>query len=294
MYSEIFAVIAPIFICALLGYIWGRSGQPFDNEFVSRIVMWIGVPCLIIGKLSEVELSLQLIQDVAVAWIIVMALTAVMAWILSRLSGLDPRTYLLPMVYGNTGFVGLPLTFFAFGSEGLAIALVIFSIMMVSHFSLGIAYINKRPVFSSFAKSPVFYAVVVAITLIIFNLKLPIWLQNTFSILVGFPIPLMLITLGVSLSQLRVRDFSMSLRIACGRLLIGFAIGWLVSEMLALEGMIRGVVIIQSAMPVALFNYLLAHQFKREPEQVASSVVLSTLLSFISLPLLIWFTLQQI
>jgi predicted permease len=291
MYNEIFAVISPVLICSLVGYFWGRTGQPYDNEFITRLVMWVGVPCLIIGKLTEVQLSVALIKDVSLAWLAVMAVNLAGAWMLCKSSKMDPRTYMLPIVYGNTGFVGLPLALFAFGPEGLAIALIIFAIMIMSHFTLGVAYLTRHSMILSLLKAPVFYAVILAIVLVMFDLTLPKWLHNTVSILGGFPVPLMLITLGVSLSQLRVRDFPMSLRIACGRLALGFVAGLVIAELLSLEGVVRGVVIVQATMPLALFNYLLAHQYKREPAQIAGSVVLSTLISFATLPLLIWYVL---
>lgn len=65
--------------------------------------------------------------------------------------------------------------------------------------------------------------------------------------------------------------------------------GLLVVELLALEGVARGVVLIQSAMPVAVFNYLFAERFNRQPEAVAGMVVVSTTLSFFTIPaLLLW------
>ena len=99
-------------------------------------------------------------------------------------------------------------------------------------------------------------------------------------------IPMMLITLGVSLSQLRVRDAGGGLVFAAARLLLGFGVAWLVCELAGVEGVLRGVILIQSTMPVAVFNYLLAQTYRQGPETVAAMVVFSTLLSFLTWPLL--------
>ena len=74
-------------------------------------------------------------------------------------------------------------------------------------------------------------------------------------------------------------------------LILGFSIGLLTVEVLQLEGIIRGVVIVESAMPVAVFNYLLAARYERHPEDVAGAIVISTLISFLTMPALIIFAL---
>jgi predicted permease len=75
------------------------------------------------------------------------------------------------------------------------------------------------------------------------------------------------------------------------RVIGGFAVGLLVSGVFGLEGVERGVLILQSAMPVAVFNYLLALRYRREPGEVAGMVVLSTLLAFMLLPFIVAFVL---
>jgi predicted permease len=97
----------------------------------------------------------------------------------------------------------------------------------------------------------------------------------------------MLIALGVSLARLRIASLKLSLAIALVRLLLGFAVGNLVAWVFGLDGMLAGVLILQSSMPVAVFNYLFAQVYRRAPEEVAGAVVLSTFLSFASLPLLL-------
>ena len=69
----------------------------------------------------------------------------------------------------------------------------------------------------------------------------------------------------------------------------GFLIGFGMAQLLGFSGVARGVLILQCAMPVAVFNYLLAQRYDRSPEQVASVVVVSTLLTAVTLPLLLPF-----
>jgi predicted permease len=121
---------------------------------------------------------------------------------------------------------------------------------------------------------------------------LPDWLINTTGLLGGITIPLMLITLGVSLASLKVSEWKYSLLFSTVRVVGGFVVAVMVAHWLGLEGVERGVLILQSSMPVAVFNYLLALKYQQEPGEVAGMVVLSTLLAFILLPFIVSFVLS--
>jgi predicted permease len=134
---------------------------------------------------------------------------------------------------------------------------------------------------------PLLYAVAISLLLMATGTELPGWIANTIELLGGLTIPLMLIALGVSLARLRVASLKLSLAIALVRLILGFGVGMGVSWAFGMTGMIAGVLVLQSSMPVAVFNYLFAQVYRRAPEEIAGSVVLSTFLSFASLPLLL-------
>jgi predicted permease len=99
----------------------------------------------------------------------------------------------------------------------------------------------------------------------------------------------MLITLGVSLARLHVENIKRALTISVLRLVIGFLVGVLVAALFRLPMPARGVLILQSAMPAAVFNYLLAEHFDRNAGDTAGVVVISTVLSLVTLPFLLRF-----
>ncbi len=140
-------------------------------------------------------------------------------------------------------------------------------------------------------RHPIVISVFLAVAMVAFQLSLPEWLYNTVSLIGDLTIPLMLITLGVSLSQLKVRHLGSGAGFAVLRLASGFAVGWGLVTALNIDGPLRGVVLIESTMPVAVFNYLLAKAYNRGAEEVAAMVVISTLLAFLLLPLLLSYAL---
>ena len=102
----------------------------------------------------------------------------------------------------------------------------------------------------------------------------------------GLTVPLMLLSLGYSLAKLKIQSLGRGVAFSLVRLVGGFCIGWTVATLLGLDGLARGVVVTQSSMPSAVYNYLFAARFGNKAEEVAGLVVLSTLLSLVLLP---WF-----
>jgi hypothetical protein len=116
---------------------------------------------------------------------------------------------------------------------------------------------------------------------------LPKWMSNSVELLGQPTFPLMLLALGASLATMKIHKLSLSVGLGAFRVIAGTLIGLAVSELLGLKGALRGVVILQSGMPSAVFNYLFAQINNRKPEEVASVVVASTLISAAALPLLV-------
>ena len=290
MLNELFAILAPIMISTGMGYIWGKSGAEFPTAFISRIVMNIGTPCLIIGVMAKVEVKPEVMGSVALATAIVMTAMGLLGWLWLHLQKLSIPTYLPPLIFPNNGNMGLPLCLFAFGQTGLALALGSFMVMMIATFTVGLVLVTEggwRERFKSIAKQPVIYAMAIAVGLLVTHTALPRWMANTVDLLGGIAIPLMTIALGVSLATLKIQFLSRSIAFSLARVLGGLALGFLVCELMGLTGVSRSVVLLQSAMPIAVFNYLLALRYNRQPEEVAAMVLVSTLIAFAGLPFLL-------
>lgn len=291
MFNELFAIIAPIIFCAGLGFGWARMGIDYPVDFVTRLVMNIGAPCLILSSFSRAGIDIGKMAEVSAATLLILAIMLVSGSLLIRLMRLEISTFLPSLLFPNIGNMGLPVCLFAFGETGLALGLTVFLVIFTLQMSLGIMLAAGSGNLPGLVKQPVLWATVGAVALVATGETLPRWLDNTTGILGGATIPLMLITLGVSLARLKVAEWKHSLLFSLVRVLGGFGLAVLVSAWLGLDGVDRGVLILQSSMPVAVFNYLLALRYQREPGEVAGMVVLSTLLAFALLPLIVSFVL---
>lgn len=291
MFQTILAIVAPVVLCAALGYLWVRLKQPWDADFVGRIVLAIAAPALTVSALSKVRLGTDALLQMALWWALVTALVAVAGYVLVRAMRVDTRAYLSCLLFPNVGNMGLPLCLLAFGDEGLALALAWFMVNSVAHFSIGVVAFSGGRAHRELVTNPMVWSVLVAVAMVVGDWHLPRWLTNTLDLVGGMTIPLMLIALGASLAQLDVRLFGRALVFSVARVGLGFAAGLVVVTAFNLTGTERGIVLIQAAMPVAVFNYLFAQRYGRAPAEVAGLVLVSTLLSFLTLPALLWYVL---
>jgi predicted permease len=290
MLNELFAILAPIMISTGIGYLWGKSGTEFPTDFISRIVMNIGTPCLIIGVMAKVEVQPEVMGNVALATAIIMAVMGAIGFVWLKAIKLPIATYLPPLIFPNNGNMGLPLCLFAFGQTGLALALGSFMVMMVSTFTVGLVLVTEggwRERLLSVVKQPVIYAMAIAVVLLVTHTQLPRWVGNTVDLLGGIAIPLMTIALGVSLATLKIQFLSRSIAFSIARVFGGLLLGYAVCWLMGLTGVSKAVVLLQSAMPIAVFNYLLALRYNRSPEEIAAMVLVSTLIAFAGLPFLL-------
>lgn len=282
--SDLFAIIAPVFVCAIIGYGWARRDMPFDNAFTTNLTSNIAFPCLIAGTLARLEIGPEAFSQMAMGGLITVVATIGAAAAMLKATGYAQRTYLPSLVFGNTGNIGLPLCLFAFGEEGLALAIVFFAIHVVIYFTFGIWISSGQGAVRLLLRTPLVWAVLLGVTLQLANIKLPVWIDNTIGLIGNMAIPLMLLTLGVSLAKLKVTSLRRSVILSIGRLAIGLAVGLAAAELLGLEGASRGILILESTTPVAVLNYLFAARYDRSPEEVAGLVLVSTTIFLITLP----------
>ena len=287
MILEIFSILAPVFACAGIGFLWARRGGGYDEELITRLIMNLGAPCLIFSELASLDVAPATMAQMVGSALAAMLVFAIVTTVVLRLMHLPAHTFLSPMVFPNTGNMGLPLCLFAFGPEGLAFATAFFATVSITHFTAGIWIWSGRASLRELLRTPISYAATLAALVLATEVSVPVWIQNATTLLGGMTIPLMLLTLGVSLSRMQVRHVGRALGFSLLRLGLGFATGLVLAGFLGLEGIPRGVVILECSMPVAVFNYVLARRYRRSPEEVAGLVVVSTLLAFGLLPFLL-------
>lgn len=291
MLAELFSIVAPVLVCAGLGFGWAKSGRKFDTDMVMTLVTNIGVPCLVFATLVQADIEARALATMAGATAVVVVAVGFLGAGALKLTGQPVRPFLPSLMFPNVGNMGLPLCLLAFGDVGLALGIAVFTVMVVIQFVISPMIAGGITSPKELARIPILYAVAASLVVILGHLEPWAWVVNTTKILGGMVIPLMLITLGISLARLRVVGLARAAGIAVLRVGLGFGIGLAVAAGLGLEGAAKGVLVLQSSLPVAVFNFLFAERYQTRPTDVAGAVVVSTLLSFAALPALLWFLL---
>ena len=287
MLVELISIVAPIYCCAFLGYLWVRTGRPYDSELIGDLTMTVGAPCLVFYSLVTIEIEASALAQMAGAGLLAIGVMGVVATAVLLAFRQPLHTFLAPMTLPNTGNMGLPVCLFAFGEEGLALGVCFFAVASITQFTLGMSVWSGELSWRQLLRTPVTIASLLAVVAIASDFDPPRFLLRTTQVLGGMTIPLMQFTLGVSIGRLALGHIPRALALSIFRLGLGVAVGVLVAEWLELEGVARGVLILDCAMPVAVVNYMLAVRYRRSPSEVAGTVVISTLLSFGTLPLLL-------
>jgi predicted permease len=285
MIVQILQIVAPVFFLALIGYVWRRMGLTFDIAFVSRLSMQVALPALIFSVLSRIEMDPGLFRDLGLASLGAYATIGAASWAMIRGAGLSMRTYLSPFVFGNTGNVGLPIALFAYGEQGLAYAMVVFAVMAVLNFTIGVWVVTGKGSPLEALKQPIFHASALGILFAYQGWTAPQAVYDTLGLVGQIAIPMMLITLGVAVAQLDVRDVGRALWLSLAKFGLCALAALAMAAAFQLERVAAGALILQVIMPVAVTSYLLAARYNTEPDVVAGLVVVSTLVSVLALPL---------
>lgn len=286
MFAQIATIITPLFVCAGIGFFWHRWGPPFDTRGVTNLALTLGMPCLVFSSLTRLEVPPEVFGEMAGAYGLALVVLLAVGFVVVRAFRLPLTTYLPVFPASNNGNLGLPLCLFAFGESGLAFGICTFVISSVFAFTVGWSIYAGRLGLDVLYNNPLIYAVAAALICVYAGIEPPRWVANTTQILAGLAIPLMIISLGVSMARLRFDAARRTIAVSVVKLCVGLGVGLAIAEALGLTGAARGVLVIQCAMPIAVHNYVFAQRFARRPEETASMIMLSTTISLATLPLL--------
>lgn len=286
MIGQILSTLLPVFLIAGCGALYGRFRTP-DIRGLNVLNMELFVPMLIFAVLADQKAPLQDYAGLALAATVVVLGSGVILYPLTRLLNLNPKTFLPPMMFNNSGNMGLPLLVLAFGEAALPAAVVLFIVEMLLHFSVGLHMLDPHTSIIQRLRLPVVFASIAGLTVNLGGVMLPDWLLQTLNMLGEVCIPLMLFTLGVRMLDVDFSDWKLGMLGAIACPLSGLLLAWPMIYLLDLPGLQIAALWVFAALPPAVLNYMVAEQYQQEPHKVASLVLLSNLGSLIVMPIVL-------
>lgn len=289
---RVLSIIFPVFACSALGAAYGYYRRP-DMAVVNRLNMEFFAPFLVFWALMDKPFDFLAYRDLALGGVAVILGSGLLLLPLAWLLRINLKTFLPPMMFNNSGNMGIPLVLFAFGEQALQAAVVLFIIEMVLHFTVGFYILDHRTNPLRLLKMPMIQATVLGLLCSSLHVTLPEPLANTVKLLGQVSIPLLLFSLGVRLLDVNFRDWKLGTLGAIAGPAAGVASVLLVKPWLVLEGTQYAQLLIFAALPPAVLNVLVAEQYRQEPERVASIVLLGNLASLLIIPAALWFAISH-
>ena len=292
MLLRIVAIIFPIFAIVAVGYAYARVKKP-DMTFANQLNMDLFVPALVFAALANKSFDLMANWKLALGGTVIVLGSGLLAWPVAKLMKVPANTLLPPMMFNNSGNMGLPLMVLAFGEQALPLAVVLFFVENTLHYSLGTWMLDHHAKLWNLWRVPVIAAAIAGLAVSL--LKIELWspLYIGIKMLGDVSIPLLLFSLGVRLTDSVAKDVKLGLVGAALCPLAGMALAWAVAPLLGLGTMQTGMLLIFGALPPAVLNYIFAEKYRQEPERVASIVMIGNTASLLFIPLALFFALPR-
>lgn len=281
----------PVFLIASLGYLFGKK-KKIDLSAVNEFVIYLATPALIISSLSKDPIELSLALKVFLSVCLIVGGCSLIGLLAVRVLRLSLKVYLPPVMFANTGNMGLPLVLFAFGETGFKVGILYMVSTTILHYTVGILILNYDESPLEVFKLPLVYSAIIGVLLSVSGVMLPTALDRAVDLLGEASIPTMIFALGYKLSEVALRHVGRSFIIGALRVFGGVAIGIAAVWIFNLEGVKASVVILQSAMPPAIFNFVLAEKYNQDSQTVASIILAGTIISIFTSPIIIAFLLN--
>jgi predicted permease len=284
MLAKILSIVLPVFGLVLVGYLYARRHRP-DMTAAGRVNLDVFTPALILHVLSARDFQPAAYGRVALGGTLVVLGSGAIAWVLSRALRRDFRTLGPPLMFNNSGNMGLPLAVFAFGDAALSAAVVLFMVENLLHFTLGLRILDREAGPGALLRMPLVMACLAGLTVSLLGVRIPQPIAQGLDLLGQAAIPLMLFSLGVRLTEARLDHWGIGLLGALARPVSGLVMALPLLRLLHLTGTQASQLILFAVLPPAVLNYIIAERYDQEPETVAAMVIWGNLASLVVVPL---------
>ncbi|MRI33235.1 transporter [Endozoicomonas sp. OPT23] len=288
--ERIFLTVFPLVAIVSTGFFYARRHNP-DMTVANQVNIDVFVPALIFAALSAESFDLVKYQSLAIGAAIVVLGSGVLLLPFCKLLKVHPKTFIPPMMFSNSGNLGIPLIVLAFGEHALQAAVILFLVENVLHFTVGIYILDHKTRLLNLLRMPMILATILG--LIWSGFDLPIYKAiHTFIEMLGqIAIPLMLFALGVRMTSVDFSNWKIGVSSAVLCPISGVVIALICQQFLQLDATQFAYLVVFGALPPAVLNYMIAERYNQEPHQVASIVLLGNIGSLLFIPLVLGFVL---
>ena len=292
--------ILAIILLILVGYISKRIGllKYEDSITLNKIVVNIAIPSLIFLAMYTADLSnIKVLIPITLICIVTGSLSGLLVYLFSVARGYSKKTkwtLVGTSTLFNSGFLGYPVVLGIFGASGLVRAVFYDMGSTILFLCLGILFIiifegKYTSIIRRTFLFPPIWGIILGIFANFMHLNIGVLPLNVLQYLSGAAIPIIMISLGLSLEVGGLKNYlDAASFVSFIRLAVSPVIAILIIYILGLTGLESTVTIIEAGMPSAMLSLVLAASYDLDIKAAAACIFLSTVLSMISLPILIY------
>ncbi len=281
---RLLAILFPIFAIVAAGFFYGRKHKP-EMAVANRLNMDVFVPAVVFSAMAGKSFEVQAYAPLALGALLLLLTCGFLAWPVARLCGAPAKTLVPPMMFNNSGNIGLPLALLAWGEDALPAAVIMFMVENTLHFTLGARLLDPQARLSTLWRVPVVFAAIAGLAVAL--LKIPVWSPalTAIKMLGDVSVPLLLFSLGVRMTEVSFREWKLAVGSALLRPVVGMLLATGIIALLGLSGRNAAMLFVFGALPPAVLNFLFAERYQQEPQRVASIVLIGNLCALLFLPL---------
>ncbi len=288
--TSILNIVLPTFIVIFIGFLLGKRKKTSDMSVVVNIAFNISGPAITFVSMLEKKIIMLDAGKIWASAFLIMFGCGIIAWIAFKLLRQKHSALYLPISIMNTVNLPFPIIYLAYGSAGLFAATLFCIPNILILYSLGIfiaAGKHWKEGIKEVGKVPILYAAVLGLVFNLLDIRLPELVMNSLNLIASLAIPLILIVLGYNLSKVKLASIPTTLLASVMRIGVGLVLGLLAVQLFHLEGILKAVVILDSAMPAAVNAAVIAAKYDNESDMVSSVVFVTTVISLVSIPFLL-------
>mgnify|MGYP005990848323 FL=1 len=288
--SRTFDTVFPLVFIVLIGFAYARW-RSTDMTIANRINMDVFVPALIFSVMASGSFHVTQYQGLIVAAAVIVLGSGLIVWPIAKLMGESSKTLLPPMMFNNSGNLGIPLMVLAFGEAALPIAVVLFLTENLLHFTVGMYLINPKTKLKSILTMPMVLATMLGLLFSFTESQVPVAMSIPIDMLGQVSIPLMLFALGVRMTDVDMSNWRLGLFAGLLCPLSGLIIAVVWQQIWPVSQEYFAFLLVFACLPPAVLNYIVSELFQQEPNKVASMVLIGNLVSLVTLPSILLYVL---
>lgn len=294
-------IIISIIVMILIGLFLKKINllKEDDVETLNNIVMNIALPCLIFNALYTADVSLLPKLSILTVYMLITSLiVGILTYSLLKFLAWDQRkiwSVLITVVLGNTGFLGYPITQGIYGNAGLiravfcdvstSITFVVLSFILILIFD----GTYKVAIHKIITFAPL-WAIILGIVFNVFNIPITAVGSTVVDYLAGATIPLIMISLGLSLNIKGLKNHFKEVSLASIMKLVVYPlIGLGVLSLLHITGFERTIGLIEATMSSAMLGLVISISYKLDWNLTSDCIFTTTLFSLVTIPIFLMF-----